>query len=107
MDLAHFDALRAAGKARVGGRDPAAPSIVERIVPKSIPVTQNAKAPNYIKNPPPQVSVDVSWVETLQLEGQQRFDRFMAQRPGLGISTDLRPNLHPGIKAYQTAISRG
>ncbi len=107
MTLAHFDAVRAAGIARVGGRDPATPRVAERVVPDRIPATQSGKLPNYIKNPPPQVSVDLSWVETLQQEAQQRLDRIMAQRPGLEISADLRPSLQPGIKAYQTAQSRG
>ena len=106
MDIAHFTAARAAGIARVGGRDPATPSVVERVVPTSIPVGPNVKAAN-VKNPPPQVSVDMNWMETLQLEGQQRFDRFMAQRPGLGISADFRPSFQPGIKAYEAAQARG
>ncbi|WP_157004578.1 hypothetical protein [Brevundimonas nasdae] len=46
-------------------------------------------------------------METLQLEGQQRFDCFMAQRPGLGISADFRPSFQSGIKAYQAAQARG
>ncbi|WP_299176137.1 hypothetical protein [uncultured Brevundimonas sp.] len=73
---------------------------------KPIKVTEAARSANHLKNPPKPISVDLSWVDQLQRESQERFDRFMAQRPGLGISSEFNPTLQWGIRAYETAGSR-
>lgn len=76
------------------------------VPPSRIKVTGTGRGVDSLKSPPKPVNLDLSWVEQLQRESQQRFDRFMAQRPGLGISSEFNPNFQLGIKAYQSALSR-
>lgn len=71
-----------------------------------IKVTEGGRLTNYLKNPPKPVNLDLSWVDQLQRESQERFDRFMAQRPGLGISSEFNPTLQWGVRAYQASSSR-